>query len=123
MKTDVKRSVLGNGIKAGLLAFVISCIGVLLLALAAKMFGISENVLPIANQVIKVLAVLIASIIFLKEDKLAIKAIVCALTFWLASLVLFCILGGKLQIGQLMLDLVISLVVSFAVAVIKNRRA
>ena len=50
------------GLKAGAIALAFSCIGVLLLALVAKLFGLPDNVLPIVNQILKIVAVALARI-------------------------------------------------------------
>lgn len=123
MQSEVKRSVWSQGIKAGLIAFVFSCIGVLVLALLAKTFGIAEKVLPIVNQVIKVIAAAIAAAIIVKDEKFVVKGLIGAVVFWILSFTMFLILGGKFNVGQLFLDLVIALVAFLLVAVIKSRRA
>ena len=123
MQSEVKRSVWSEGIKAGLIAFVFSCIGVLVLALLAKAFGIPEKVLPIVNQVIKALAAVIAGAIIIKNEKFALKGLLGAIIFWVLSFSMFLILGGKFSFGQLVLDLVIALAAFLIIAVIKSRRA
>lgn len=123
MQSEVKRSVWSEGIKAGLIAFVFSCIGVLVLALLAKAFGIPEKVLPIVNQVIKALAAVIAGAIIIKNEKFALKGLLGAIIFWVLSFSMFLILGGKFNFGQLVLDLVIALAAFLIIAVIKSRRA
>lgn len=123
MQSEVKRSVWSEGIKAGLIAFVFSCIGVLVLALLAKAFGIPEKVLPIVNQVIKALAAVIAGAIIIKNEKYALKGLLGAIIFWALSFSMFLILGGKFNFGQLVLDLVIALAAFLIIAVIKSRRA
>ncbi len=123
MQSEVKRSVWSQGIKSGLIAFVFSCIGVLVLALLAKSFGIAEKVLPIVNQVIKVVAAAIAAAIIVKDEKFVVKGLIGAIVFWILSFTMFLILGGKFNVGQLFLDLVIALVAFLLVAVIKSRRS
>ena len=123
MQSEVKRSVWSQGIKSGLIAFVFSCIGVLVLALLAKTFGIAEKVLPIVNQVIKVVAAAIAAAIIVKDEKFVVKGLIGAIVFWILSFTMFLILGGKFNVGQLFLDLVIALVAFLLVAVIKSRRS
>ena len=91
MQSEVKRSVWSEGIKAGLIAFVFSCIGVLVLALLAKAFGIPEKVLPIVNQVIKALAAVIAGAIIIKNEKFALKGLLGAIIFWVLSFSMFLI--------------------------------
>ena len=53
--SNTKNTILG-GVKAGALALAFSCIGVLLLALVAKLFGLSDDLLPTINQILKIVA-------------------------------------------------------------------
>ena len=119
--SNTKNTILG-GVKAGALALAFSCIGVLLLALVAKLFGLSDNVLPIVNQVLKILSVAIAMLLCLREEKFVTKALVGSVVFSLLSLLIFLILGGKFNIGQVLLDFAIALVTSVIIAFVKARR-
>ncbi len=117
------KTALASGAKAGALALVFSVIGVLLLALFAKIFGIGDSLLPIINQVLKALAVIIAILLAVREEKFLAKSVVCAVTFCLLSLLLFIILGGNIHFGQIALDLAITLVVAVLTGVLKARRS
>ena len=55
MEASVKKSLFLQSLKAGLLSFVFSCIGVLVLALIAKLCNIGDKALPIVNQVLKII--------------------------------------------------------------------
>lgn len=123
MEASVRKSLILQSLKAGLLSLVFSCIGVLLLALIAKLCNISESVLPIINQVLKVIAVAVGTIISVKDEKFLVKALIGAVIFWLLSFALFAIMGGQFNFGQIALDLGIALVVAAVVALIKSRRA
>ena len=119
--SNTKNTILG-GVKAGAIALAFSCIGVLLLALVAKLFGLSDNVLPIVNQILKIVAVALAMMLCLREEKFVAKSLVGSVVFSLLSLLLFVLLGGKFHIGQVLLDFAIALVTSVIVAFIKARR-
>lgn len=123
MEASVRKSLILQSLKAGLLSLVFSCVGVLLLALIAKLCNIGEAALPIINQVLKVIAVALGTIISVKDEKFLVKALIGAVIFWLLSLALFAIMGGQFNFGQIALDLGIALVVATVVALIKNRRA
>lgn len=123
MESSVRKSTILQSIKMGVLALVFSCIGVLLLALIAKLCGIGDNVLPIVNQVLKVIAVFIAALISIKDEKFLLKAIIGAVIFWLLSFGVFALMGGQFHIGQIALDLGLALVASIIVAIIKGRKA
>ena len=119
--SNTKSTILG-GVKAGALALAFSCIGVLLLALVAKLFGLSDNILPVINQILKIVAVALAMMLCLREEKFVAKGLVGSVVFSLLSLLLFSILGGKFNIGQVLLDFAIALVTSVIIAFIKARR-
>ena len=123
MEKSARKSFLLQSLKAGLLSLVFACIGVLVLALFAKLLNISDAVLPIINQVLKALAVFLGMLFSLKDEKLVLKGLVGAVLYWLLSVLLFSLLGGGFHWGQIALDLGISLVVAFIVALIKSRRA
>ncbi len=116
------KQILVGGVKAGALALAFSCIGVLILALLAKLFGISDSALPVINQVLKVVSVALAMILCLHDEKFVAKAVVGSVTFCLLSLILFSLMGGTFRFGQVLLDFAIALVTSVIVAVVKARR-
>lgn len=118
-----KKSIFSQGIKGGVLALAISCIGVLIIALIAKLCCLADSALPILNQAVKILAVAVASLVAIRQQKFLSKGLICAVTFWLLSLLTFIILGGRFNLWQTMLDLVISVVIALLVAFIKSRRA
>lgn len=123
MEASARKSFIIQSLKAGILSLVFSCIGVLLLALIAKLCNIGNNVLPIINQILKVVAVALGTIISVKDEKFLLKSLIGAVVFWLLSFVLFSIMGGQFNFGQIALDLAIALVVAAVVAIIKSRRA
>lgn len=116
------KQILVGGAKAGVMALAFSCIGVLVLALLAKLFGIADNLLPAINQVLKVVSVALATILCIRNEKFVTKAIVGSVVFCLLSLLLFSVMGGKFHIGQVLLDFAIALVTSVIVAIVKARR-
>lgn len=111
-----------QSVKAGLLALVFACIGVLLLALVAKLTGLADSLLPIINQILKAVAVVLGTAIAVKESKLLAKALLGGATFWLLSTLLFWALGGSWHWGQIALDLAIALAAAFVVALVKSRK-
>ena len=123
MEASVRKSIILQSLKAGILSLVFSCIGVLVLALVAKLCNISDTILPIINQVLKAVAVVIGVTVSVKDEKFIIKAVIGAIIFWLLSFAVFAVLGGQFHIGQIALDLGIALVVAILVAIIKSRKA
>lgn len=123
MEASVRKTTILQSLKAGILSLVFSCIGVLLLALIAKLCNIGDAILPIINQVLKVIAVIIGTVISVKDEKFLIKAIIGAIIFWLLSFAVFAIMGGQIHFGQIALDLGLALVAAIIVAIIKSRKA
>lgn len=123
MEASVRKSTILQALKAGLLSLLFSCIGILLLALVAKLCNIGDKALPIINQVIKVVAIALGTLISVKDEKFLLKALIGAVLFWLLSFALFAIMGGQISFGQIALDLGISIVVAAIIALIKSRKA
>lgn len=123
MEKSIGKSVFSGGLKAGLFSLIFSCIGVLLLALVAKLFALPDSVLPVVNQVVKALSVALGTAIAVKDEKFLAKSLVGSVVFWVLSSLLFSILGGSFHFGQIALDLGVSVVVALVVALLKSRRA
>lgn len=123
MEASVRKTTILQSLKAGILSLVFSCIGVLILALIAKLCNLGDNILPVINQVLKVIAVVIGTLISVKDEKFLIKAIFGAVIFWALSFAVFAIMGGQIHFGQIALDLGLALVASVIVAIIKSRKA
>lgn len=110
-----------QGIKAGAVSFVLSCLLSLALALAAKIFCPPDNVLVIVNQVLKILAIGIGVLVVVRDDTLLLKAVVAAVICWLLSTVCFCIFG-EFVLWRILLDLLIMLSVSVLCVLLKAKR-
>ena len=123
MEASVRKSLLLQSLKAGLFSLIFSCIGVLVLALLAKLCNISDGALPIINQVLKAVAVALGTLLCVKQEKFILKALLGAVIFWVLSFVLFSILGGAFHWGQIFLDLGIALAVAVIIALLKSKRA
>ena len=123
MEASVKKSLFLQSLKAGLLSFVFYCIGVLVLALIAKLCNIGDKALPIVNQVLKVIAIVVGTLISVKDEKFLLKAVIGAVIFWLLSFAVFAVMGGQFNIAQIALDLGLALVAAVVVALIKSRKA
>ena len=123
MEKSARKSVLLQSLKVGLLSLVFACIGVLVLALLAKLLNISDGVLPIINQVLKALAVFLGVMFFVKGEKFLIKSLLGAVIYWLLSFLLFSLLGGGFHWGQIALDFGVALVMAFIAALLKSRKA
>ena len=122
MEKAVKKNLISQSLRGGLIAFLISTAFVLLLALVAKMFTLNVEMLPTINQVLKCVAVALGALVSIKQDKLLVKALILGAVFALFNLVLYLCLGGEFNFGQVLLDLGLAEAVSVIVAVIKNRK-
>lgn len=121
--TDTKKSFLLQSLKVGIFSLIFACVGVLVLALLAKLCNIPDKVLPIVNQVLKVIAIAIGVAISVKDEKFLLKSLVGAVIYWVLSFTVFSLLGGQFHWGQIGLDLAISLATALIVAIIKSRKA
>ncbi len=111
-----------QGIKAGILGIIFSCIGVLILALVAKLTNLSDNFLIIVNQAIKIICLTFATLVTVKDGRYLPKSLVTAVVFWVLSLLLFLLLGGDVKLGQVLLDLLICVVSCVIVAIFKSKK-
>lgn len=117
-----EKSVLKQGFFAGLASFIFACVGVLVLAMLAQVFGFSQKVLNVTNQAIKIVALAFGVAIFAKAEKFAVKGIVAAVVFCLLSVVAQVVLGGTFG-WSVALDFVVALCVATLVSVLKSRKA
>lgn len=76
-----KKSVVLGGVKGGLLAFVICTVAVLVTALFAKWFNLSQTTLNIVGQAVKVAAVFAAVLIAVRDGAYVPKALLVAVVF------------------------------------------
>ncbi len=116
-----KKAAYIQGIKAGTLSFVLSCLLSLVLALVAKVFSPSDSVIAIVNQVLKILAMGLGVLFIVRDDKLLLKAVVAAVVCWLLSTVCFCIFG-EFVLWRILLDLLIMLSVAVICVLFKAKR-
>ena len=82
-------------VKAVIVAVVISLAGILILAFLIPALNISNNVIPIINQVIKGLAILVSCLIALRLPKNGwVRGIVVGLVYVILAFVIFSLLNG-----------------------------
>lgn len=91
-----KHSAIFEVIKAVIIAIIISLVGVLLAALVIKLFNLPTTAIPIINQVIKSVSVLVSCLIALKTPHSGwVKGIVSGLIYTILAYVIFSLLNGK----------------------------
>ena len=87
-------------IKTVIVAVIISLVAILLMAFLIKLFNISTKAIPIINQVIKGLSILVACLICIKTPSNGwIKGIISGLLYIILAFVIFSLLSGKFEFG------------------------
>lgn len=92
-------------LRGGLIAIVVSLVCILIFAFVVKLFGLSDTVLKIVNQIIKVVSVLIGTFVGLKKecDKGLLKGLLVGLFYTLFAFLVFSALNGKLVFDKTLL--------------------
>ena len=123
MAENIKYSFLKESVKGGLLATLFSVLFVLLFTVIMRIFGIDSNLAEIVNIVIKILSVLFAIFIVVKNgEKILYKGIFIAICFLIASNLLFLLLGGQLVFGDIAKDLAICIITAFMACIMALNR-
>ncbi len=122
---DTKKMVIKNnvsGVVRGLLVSIsISLVAILIFAIFLKFVGLSDIVIKIINQVIKVLSILFGVKVTLKRDKSKglIKGVVLGVLYTITSYLVFSILIASFSFGlSFLYDLIFSSVVGLICGVI-----
>lgn len=122
MENEVKskKSPIFEILKAVIIAVIISLLGVLLAALIIKLFNLSSNAIPIINQVIKGLSVLIACLVSLKQPMNGwLKGIVVGFFYTALSFVIFSLLNGTFEFSlRILNDMAIGCISGFISGII-----
>ena len=124
MSAQIKnRGSLQEILKGSLIATLLSILFVLVFALLARLFSLSSNIIPIINQVIKVVSVFLAVMLAVKTPSAGyIKGMAIGLGFVILSTLIFCLLGGEFNIGGILIDLAIACVVGLISGIIAVNR-
>lgn len=115
-------------VKANIIALIFALIAVLLSALVVKIFNITDKAIPIINQVIKSLSILLGCLLSLKKPNNGwLRGMICGFIFVWISFVVFSLLDSKFVFGlSLLNDCVLGMVtgmISGIIAVnIRKRR-
>lgn len=87
-------------VKTVIVAVIISLIAILITAFLIKLFNISTTAIPIINQVIKGVSILVACLICIKTPTNGwIKGIISGLLYIILAFVIFSLLSGKFEFG------------------------
>ena len=92
-------------IKAIIVAIIISLIAILVMAFVIKMLSISTHTVPIINQVIKGVSILIACLICLKTPSNGwLKGLTVGILYIALAFVIFSLLDGDFKFGLSLLN-------------------
>lgn len=92
-------------VKANIIALIFALIAVLLSALAVKLFNASDKAIPIINQVIKSLAIVIGCLFSLKKPNNGwLRGLISGFIFVWISYVVFSLLNGGFEFGLSLLN-------------------
>ncbi|MBQ2723461.1 MAG: TIGR04086 family membrane protein [Clostridia bacterium] len=122
MQKSFKNGVWSQAIKGCVVALFVSIVAILIMSLLARFFTFGVDVIPIINQVIKVVSVAVGVAVATREEKFLFKGILTGIFYWLGSFALFLAMGGKLDLRHFFLDLAIAVVVASIVAFFLSKR-
>lgn len=87
-------------VKANIVALIVALLAILLSALAVKIFNISDEHIPVINQVIKSLSVFVGCAVSLKKPHNGwLRGIICGFTFVWVSFLVFSALDSSFVFG------------------------
>lgn len=109
-------------LKAVIIAVIVSLVGILILAVVIKVFSLDTELIPIINQIIKVVSIFIACMISFKLTKdSAIRGIVVGAFYTVLCFGIFSALAGEFVIGlSLLFDVAIGSLVGFISGIISR---
>lgn len=98
-------------IKATLFAVVFSLVYVLVFTLIIYLTQLNQTVIKPVNQVFKIIAIVLGSLLFIRGQKGYLKGIIVGLTAVLAEYLVFSIIGGSFELKwTFLLEILISAV-------------
>ena len=101
MENEVKKgTAIFETVKALIIAVILSLVSVLLAALVIKLFNLGNGAIPIINQVIKGVSILLGCLIAIKSKHNSwLKGIVIGILYIALSFVIFSLLDGEFSFG------------------------
>ncbi len=95
-----KGSTVFEVIKALIIAVILSLVLVLLAAFALKLFNIKDGVIPVINQVIKGVSILVGCLVAVRHKQNTwLKGIVIGILYIALAFVIFSLLDGEFSFG------------------------
>ena len=101
MENEVKKgTAIFETVKALIIAVILSLVSVLLAALVIKLFNLGNGAMPIINQAIKGVSILLGCLIAIKSKHNSwLKGIVIGILYIALSFVIFSLLDGEFSFG------------------------
>ena len=101
MENEVKKgTAIFETVKALIIAVILSLVSVLLAALVIKLFNLGNGAIPIINQVINGVSILLGCLIAIKSKHNSwLKGIVIGILYIALSFVIFSLLDGEFSFG------------------------
>ncbi len=92
-------------VKANIIALIVALIAMLLSALIVKLFSVSDGAIPIINQVIKTVSILVGCLVSLKKPNNGwLRGMICGFIFVWLSYVIFSLLDSHFSFGLSLLN-------------------
>ena len=126
-KKTINKNAIMSTFKGVLISLCVSIIGILLFAFILKFVGLSDTVIKVVNQVIKVVSVLFGVLVCLKKDKSKglLKGSIVGGLYTLSSYLVFSLLVASFNFSlTIFYDLIFSMVVGliFGVLFVNSKR-
>jgi putative membrane protein (TIGR04086 family) len=101
-----------SSIKGAILSVFIVCISILVFSLVVLISGLNDKVIKAVNQFIKIIAVFISCMLFVRESKGLIKGLLLGLISGILTHLLFFAIGSSQFInGKIIIDIIFTTVV------------
>lgn len=92
-------------VKAVIISVIISLILILVAAFAIKIFSIESSIIPIINQVIKGISILLSALVCLKLPNNGwLRGIILGVLYIIFAFIIFSLLDGEFKIGLCLLN-------------------
>ena len=105
-------NVFKSSIKGAILSVFIVCISILVFSLVVLISGLNDKVIKAVNQFIKIIAVFISCMLFVRESKGLIKGLLLGLISGILTHLLFFAIGSSQFInGKIIIDIIFTTVV------------
>ena len=122
MEKTIKNGLWSQSIKSAVVALLTSVIAILILSVLAKYLTFGVDVIPIINQIIKIVAVAVGVGFVVKGEKSLFKGILAGIFYSTLSLAMYLAMGGQLDFRHILLDLAQAVAVGSVVSILVSKR-